>query len=269
MPIAVTFDEVLADAVAFFIDHGFSDSDELEYWADRLRKAARQSMMSTTQLNERIKTALTAEYIRLVDKGLVLSKHPELSRSTIERIRPQLREALRNRIAASAALITLNREENIAATVRRFAGWASSLPPRSSPSTSKRDVRQTIRKALAAAEYEERRMMIDQGHKLNANINATIANGNGAIAAYWVSHYAQHNYDFRETHKDLDIQSHKKPFLIRNSWAQQNGAISTIGATFIDELEYQPAQQPYCRCYFQYIYSPAKLPREMLARKAA
>ena len=269
MPSAVTFDEVLASAVQYFIQYGYQNEEALTYWSTRLAEAARRSMISITQMNEKVRAALTAEYTRLVERGLAISKHPEIAKSTLAKIRPELRRVLSDRIAASALLIRLNREEAIASTVRRFAGWASSLPPTPQVGTPAREVRASIRKGLAAASFQERRLLIDQGHKLNANINATIAEGGGAIAAIWISHYSQHNYDFRESHKDLDLESHKRPFLIRNSWAHKAGLLSTVNATFTDELEYQPGQQPYCRCYFLYIYSLSKLPKDMLTRKAA
>ena len=269
MPTAVSFDEVLAEAVAYFVTHGFQEPDQLSYWAHRLGIAARREMISTTRLKEKLRASLTAEYTRQVDKGLILKVHPDLTRETLTRLRPQLRQVLNTRIAAANALITLNREEEVASVIRRFAGWASSLPPVPAPATDRREARSNIRKSLFEANNRERMLIIDQGHKLNNNISSTLAEGGGAIAAYWISHYQQHNYDYREVHKDLAIQSQYRPFLIRDSWAHRQGLLNTVGATFTDQLEYQPGQQPYCRCYFQYIYNPRKLPPEMLTARAA
>lgn len=43
--------------------------------------------------------------------------------------------------------------------------------------------------------------MVDQTHKLSANIDNIIATECGAIAAVWYSHWRQPNYDYREPYK--------------------------------------------------------------------
>jgi hypothetical protein len=75
--------------------------------------------------------------------------------------------------------------------------------------------------------------------------------------------------DYREEHKELALQSERQPFLIRNSWAHRQGLLEVRGATFTDELEVQPGQAPYCRCYYLYLYSLNDLPASMRKKAAA
>lgn len=268
MPTAVSFDEVLTQAVNYFVNNGYNDASQLIYWGNRLGTAARNELMDITRVKARLQAALTMEYSKLVDRGGAMSLHPDLSKQTLQRLRPILREILSNRVRAGNALATMAREEEIANTIRRFAGWASSLPNSSQPATDRRAVRQQIRSGLRTASRRETNLIIDQGHKLNSNLNAAIAENSGAIAAVWVSHYNQHNYDYREQHREFYLESQERPFLIRDSWAHKQGLLNTVGATFTDQLPHRPGQLPFCRCYFKYIYSPSRLPPEMLARAA-
>lgn len=268
MPVARTFDEVLAAAVAFFLDHGFSDSGQLNYWGIRLEKAARRELLSTTQLIERLRGALTAEYTRQVERGVALSQHPGVSKSTLAKIRPALRKVLSTRVAAATELLRATREEEIASTVKRFTGWASSLPAAPSPTVRKGEVRSAIRKTLSRAAFAELRLIVDQGHKLNASIHATIARESGAIACIWISNYKQHDYDYRDEHRSYAERSEREPFLIRNSWAHSQGFLNAIGATFTDQLAHQPAQLPHCRCHYRYIYNLSDLPPHMVRKVA-
>jgi hypothetical protein len=74
-----------------------------------------------------------------------------------------------------------------------------------------------IQKAAEKVDYEARRVMIDQNHKLIANIDNVIATSNNAIAAIWHSHWRRPGYDFREDHKERD----QLYYLIRGNWAQK------------------------------------------------
>jgi hypothetical protein len=269
VPAPVTFDEVLTGAVNFFVENGYTNYESIIYWLKRLEKAARNQLLSTTQLNEKLKYALNAEYIRLVERGLLMKNHPGIQKSTIARLRPQLRQALANRTNAAIALIRLAREEEIANTLRRFSGWASSLPPTPSPLVRQADIRRSIRAGLTQAALRERRLLSDQTRKLSANLHATTASAGGAIAARWISNWKLSNYDFREAHRELARQSESSPYLIRNSWAHTQGLLNTVGAIFTDQLPHQPAQVPYCRCYFEYIYALEDLPPSLVNKKAA
>ena len=268
MPNAVSFDEVLTEAVNYFVTRGFQNSETLTYWTKRLEIAARNELMSTTTLRRRMKDALAAEYRRQIERGLVLSYHAGLSKGILNSFRLDLKGILSKRLSAANALITLNREEDIAATLRKFTGWASSLPEGSSSQANRSEIRRDIKRALVAAKNKEANLVIDQRHKLHAALNAQIAQGGGAIAAIWVSHHTVPGYDFRELHQTYAQRSSVRPFLIRGSWAVTQGLISSAGATFTDQLDHQPGQLPHCKCHYLYIYSTDKLPEDMRKRAA-
>ena len=124
---------------------------------------------------------------------------------------------------ASADLIKLNRTQAVDRTIQRFSGWATSIPPINAISlglsASSRsgviDTSQHIAKSAVQIDFEQRRVMVDQAHKLIANIDNIIATEGGAIAAVWHSHWRQPNYDYREPHKDRDL----KVYAIRGNWA--------------------------------------------------
>ena len=268
MPNAVSFDEVLTEAVNYFVMRGFDDPDSLTYWSKRLEIAARKELMSTTALRRNMKDALAAEYRRQIERGLILSYHAGLSKQALVTLRADLKLILAKRLSAANALVTLNREEDIAATLRKFTGWASSLPSSSSLNANRSEIRHDIKRALVSAKHRESNLVLDQRHKLHAGLNAAIAQGGGAIGAIWVSHHTIANYDYREIHRDLAIESQHTPFLIRNSWAHKQGLLNATGAKFTDQLEHQPGQLPHCKCQFQYLYTLNDLPSK-LVRKAA
>jgi hypothetical protein len=118
-----------------------------------------------------------------------------------------------------------------------------------------------LKKTFSQLEFEDRRVLIDQNHKLVSSINDLLARDSGAIAARWHSHWREMNYNFREEHKLLD----DKIFVIRDNWAIQNGLMSK-GLGFTDELE-KPAQLPFCRCYYEYVYNLSDLPEFFLTEK--
>jgi hypothetical protein len=150
--------------------------------------------------------------------------------------------------------------------MRRFQGWATSVPAGGSEVVKKREVVKELRKGIAGLSYRERRVLIDQGHKMNSEINRMVAEAGEAIAARWVSHWKQANYDFRPEHKQFMIDSERRPFLVRNSWAIRNGLINVRGAIFTDDVE-QPGFAIYCRCYYDWIYDLSELPDVMLTAK--
>lgn len=259
------FNAVLREAMDYFEANGYDSAEKLAYWMERLRKAAAASMTPKRKMEEQLKAAMTAIYRRLVDKQGILSKHPGVPKFTLDRIKPTLRQELDRRIMANANLITLNKDEEIAATLRRFAGWASSIPVGGTDLSGKEEAKR-IRKGLSGLSFRERRVMIDQGHKLESAINSIVATAGGAIAAVWMSHFHQAGYDYREDHKERELASKRLPYLIRDSWALEKGYIKKAGSLYTDEIE-QPGEFPYCRCYYRYIYNVRSMPAEMVTEK--
>jgi len=169
----VTFQEVLTEAVNEFIRFGFDNQERLDYWIKELRQAAVKSLVSEDQLRRELEKSLKGAYDRLVTKGGLVSK--DVSRFTVDRLTPKLRQELDRRIMASANLIKLNREESISNTLRRFAGWATSIPPGGSKVVDRREEKKQIKKDLGLLPFKERRVIIDQTHKLINNIKEVVA----------------------------------------------------------------------------------------------
>ena len=238
-----SFQELLAAAIADIADHGFDSIERIERWTRELRVAAERSLISAESLEEQLRTGLAAEYRKMVDQGGVLKFHSGIERFTIDRIRPALRGELDRRIMASANLIKLNRTEAVEKTLRRFQGWATSIPKGGVSGESKREVKANVRKSLAQLPFEERRVLVDQGHKLVASISELLAADGGAIAGIWHSHWRQAGYNYRPDHKDRD----EKTYLIRDSWAHQAGLVKKGRVGYYDEST-APGQEPFCRC---------------------
>lgn len=257
-----SFHDVVAEAIRDITENGFDSQERIDRWLRELRIAAERETMSAASVESMMRDALTAIYTRLVERGSILRFAPGMPRYTLERVKPKLRGELDRRIAASANLIKLNREEAINKTLRRFQGWSTSIPPGGIPAEDKRTVKAEIRKSLASLPFEERRVLVDQGHKLTAALADITANENGAIAARWRSNWRQPGYDYREDHKDRDGQV----YLIRGSWAQRDGLVKPSSAGWVDDVT-APGQEVYCRCYYTYAFNLRDLPDDMLTAK--
>ena len=257
-----TVDEVLKEALADFAEHGYDTAERLAMWQARLEEAAKNSFSSASATERVMREFFAAIYKREVERGGIARRHPGVSRFTIERVRPELRAALSKRIRASADLIKLNRAEEIPAMLRRFAGFVTSIPEGGSDQFNKREESAKIRKSIKGLSFRERRVMIDQGHKLTSALSSVVAEGGGAIAAEWHSHWKQANYDYREQHKERD----GKLYLIRGSWAIEKGLIKPAGHEYTDDIT-QPGEEVFCRCNYRYIYSLRDLPKEMITEK--
>lgn len=256
-----SFNDVLSAAIADMIEHGFDSVERVQHWTRLLRAAAERSLISPESLEQQLRDGLATMYRRMVDHDGVLKHHPGVERFTYENLKPQLRGELDRRIMASASLIRLNRGEAIDKTVRRFEGWSTSIPKGGVSSEKRRDVKDNVRKALASLPFEERRVLIDQGHKLVAAISEIVATDGGAIALRWRSHYRQPGYNYREDHKERD----DKVYLIRDSWAHQQGLVKRGRNPYYDEIT-ATGQEPFCRCYAIYIYNLRDLPDDMITQ---
>lgn len=263
-----TFTRTVREAVKFFLRNGYTSQQELEQWQAIIRQAAESETDDDymSMVSDRLRKA----YDLQVSKAGALERHKGLSRFTLNYMEPKLRSELDRRILASADLIKLNRTAAINKTVQRFSGWATSIPVQDyvggGLSASSRSGivanAQHIQKSAEQVDYEARRVMIDQSHKLIANIDNIIATGNNAIAAEWHSHWRQPGYDYREDHKERD----KLVYLIRGNWAQKNGYVKAGPAGYLDEIT-QPGEEVFCRCYVTYLYNLRSIPEDMLTQK--
>lgn len=262
MPDRRRFYEVVSAAVADLIEHGFDSQERLDRWLVELRRAAVGALVPEAQINDYLRESLEKAFKRALSPAALAAKHKGISAFTLEQIAPKLRQALDQRILASANLIKLDRTASIERTLQRFAGWASSVPAGGSAITNKRETAESVWRSIAGLPFEERRVVIDQGHKLSSAINDIIATDGGAIAMQWQHIVPGPHYDSRPEHLARD----GKVFLIRGSWAQKDGLVKLAGHQYLDQID-QPGEAVFCSCSGIYLYSLSALPPEMLTEK--
>lgn len=255
----MTFYETITAAVRDISAHGYDSVARVEGWIDRIRVAAKASLTPEYELASSLRLLLQGSYDRLIERGGILKAHPTVSRFTIERVKPRLRAELDRRIMSSAGLIRLNREAAVEKTIQRFSGWSTSIPPGGSKVVDKVDVKTDIRKSLAQLPFEERRVLIDQGHKFTSELNNILAHDANAIAGEWRSHWRQPGYDYRVDHKERDLGV----YAIRGNWALERGLMKAGDAGYTDQIT-KPAEEPFCRCAYRYIYALRDLPDDMV-----
>lgn len=261
-PQSNSFYRTITEALNDVIDNGFDSAERIEYWTRRIRAAALMSMTPPHVLEQTLQATMRAIYQAKVERGGILKFHPGVSKFTLERVKPRLRAELDRRLMASANLIKLNRASAIEKTLQRFSGWATSIPAGGSDAVDKVDTKTDIRKALASLPFEERRVSIDQGHKLVANLNNILAVDGGALAAEWHSHWRQAHYNYRRDHKERD----EKIYVIRDNWALSRGLMKTDGHQYTDQIT-APGEEVFCRCSYRYLYSLRALPPSMVTDK--
>ena len=255
----------LREAVADFIKFGYDNQERLDYWMRRLRETIDGALMPERELRAKLTRELSDVFDRTTKRERLFRKHKGLSEFTLQNLKPVLRKELDKRILASANLIRLNRDASIQRTLQRFSGWATSIPTGGSNVATYRALDPKLKRAFASLPFEERRVIIDQGHKLVSSVNQIVAEDGGAIAGVWNSHYHQAGYNYRQDHKEFDQASHKRPLVVRNNWAIRDGLMKDKGQ-FTDQIV-QTGEEPFCRCYYTYLYSLRDLPREMLTKK--
>lgn len=257
-----TFYETVRAAIRDLAEFGFDSIERVNRWVEAIREAALRSLVPLSVLETTLRATLGAVYRREITNGGILRMHPGVGRFTLARVAPRLHAELDRRLAASRDLIVLNREAMMAKTERRFRGFASSVQAGGSDVVDKRDETADVVKALRSLPFEERRVAIDQGHKMLSSLSATVAEGGGALAGTWHSHWRQLNYNYRPDHKERDLNV----YLIRGSWAHEQGLVKPGPAGYLDEIT-QAGEEVYCRCYVTYLYTLRALPKEMLTAK--
>lgn len=275
-----TFFQILSDAVAYFAVNGYSKSQQ-DYWTRLLRDSLRSYLPTERDIKKKADKYLTAIYGRThkklahaVAKQVVKENTNEpVSRFTIQNMKGLERE-LEKSVGKSLSLIGNNRDLMIQHMVNKFQGWVSSVPvqiEKGKPATKDvsvgKDVKDSIKKLVKDDRYKVDRVLIDQGHKLVSNINDTFASNNGAIAAKWAIAHTKEGIGGRPyEHRPEHVAREGKIFLLRDSWARQKGLIKPVNG-YTDDIE-QPAELPFCRCSYTYIYSISALPDEFLTAKA-
>jgi len=259
------FYDTITEAVRYFSEHGFVSAERLEFWVRELRLAAERSMIPTYVMEEQLRATFGSIYRRMVERGGIAKYHPGIGHFTLQQVQPRLRAELDRRILSSSQLIKLNRVEAIEKTIRRFSGWATSIPAGGSDVVDKRETKDDVRKALASLPFVERRCNIDQGHKFIANLNSILATDGGAIAGRWVDRgTSDAHYKARPQHKAWSDR--KAVFLIRDSWAHRAGLVKPNDDGFTDDHE-APGELVYCACSLVFLYNLRQLPPDMLTAK--
>lgn len=258
----MTFQQLLTEAVKYFTINGYTSQHALDLWMTRLREAAEADMPSMMILDKRVNQVLSKIYKKSIAPNRIVKAHRDVPAFTSQMLPLNLHDELRKRILVSADLIKLNRDQAIEKSLQRFAGWATSVPDGGSKVVDKIDVKANVNKSLAQVKYEERRLLTDQGHKLMASIDAVLAEDNDAIAAIWHDR-GEHDPAYNARHSHLARSGNV--YAIRDSWAMREGLMRK-GAGYTDEMT-QPGEEVYCSCHYEYLYSPADLPADMLTVK--
>lgn len=257
-----TFYETISAAVQDIAAHGYDSQARLDFWLNEITEAAKRDLTPPQVLDQALRSTFSTIYKRLVENGGLIKTHPGVSRFTLQQVAPKLRNELDRRIMASANLIKLNREEAIQKTLRRFSGWATSIPAGGSDAAQKGQAKKDVYKTLSQLPFEERRVLIDQGHKFTSALSEILATNSGAIAAIWHSHWRQSHYNYREDHKERDEQV----YTVRSNWALERGLMKVGEAGYTDQIT-APGQEVFCRCFYQWVYSLKQLPPEMVTAK--
>jgi hypothetical protein len=260
-----SFYETITAAVREFAETGFDSQERLDFWVRRIREAALRDLVPEAVLEMQLKRALGLAYDRYVNRGAVWQHHQDIQPFTKARVQPKLRPELDRRIMMSANLIKLNRERAVTQSLQRFSGWASSIPAGGSDTIAKNPVKSQIRKSIAQLPFEERRVIIDQTHKLISSVSNIIASNGGAIAVFWHDH-GEHDssYDARARH--LAWAKSGQPFAIKGNWALEQGLMKPGVNGYYEDVE-AFGELVFCRCFGEYIYGLRRLPDTMITDK--
>lgn len=255
-----SFYQVVNEAIADILLHGFDSAERIQLWMDKIGMIAKATLTPEDVLQRKLQGILAQTFNRTIREQPLLQTHKGIPRFTLASIQPRLRGVLDRHILASADLIRLNKKASVEKTLQRFSGWATSIPAGGSKSPVAREEAKRVRTGLARLPFEERRVIIDQGHKLVASVNAIIAMDGGAIAACW--HHVREagsGYQPRPEHEARDDLI----YVVRGSWALEAGLMKLAGRAYTDAIT-QPAQEPYCRCWWEFFYNLRDLPEDML-----
>ena len=262
LPSPNVIQSILTKAMDDMEQYGYDSTSRLERWVNQLRGGILQSLPPLASVENALRLRFNGIYQTNVIRGAVLKRHPGVTRFTLDRLSPQLHHELDRCVLASADLIKLNREEIVSKTVRRFLGWASSIPEGGTRAPGRGEARQGITKAFTSLPYVERRVLVDQGHKFEASLSRVLADASGAIAAIWHSRWRVSGYHYRPDHKERD----GKVYLLRGSWAAGAGLVKPGDAGYLDAIT-QPSEEVNCMCRCEYVTSLSSLPEDMLTEK--
>lgn len=259
MAAADVFYRVVTEAINDILEHGFDAEWRIQQWTQRLSEAMRHSLTPLGVVDGDLRKLLLGVFASTTRHDRLMRLHKGVSPYTLQQIQPRLRAELDRRILASAELIKLNREAAITKTLQRYAGWATSIPAGGTEAEKRAPIRKEVRRGIAGLPFDERRVVIDQGHKLVSAVNEIVAVDGGALGGFWRSHWRESGYNYRPDHKAMD----GKFYVLRDNWALRDGLMKLAGHQYTDQVD-APGGPVFCRCYLTYVYSLRDLPAEML-----
>ncbi len=255
------FYRVLAQALDEFAKHGYDSQERLRYWLGKLRQAVNQTLPGSEKTRRDIQARLGKLFRNATSETAAKRQHPWLTQYALQRMGPKLAPILERRILVSVDLIKLHREQSIEKVLQRFQGLVTSIPAGGTRDMDRAEAKRDIAKSLRQMSFEERRVVIDQGAKLVANVQQTVAESNDALGFVW-EHVHQAGYDGRPEHEARD----GKFFALRGNWAIEAGLMKRGPNPYADEID-MVAEKPFCRCKARYVYNIRELPPECLTEK--
>jgi len=245
---------IIKQAIDDIAKNGMTDT-AIQYWVSLFKKTALRTAFKHTPASV-IEPHLRKLFNKEVTSGKLLKRHGGIAPLKLKSIEPQFRNMLTNRIKANINLIVLERPNSIDVSTARLSGWLMNGVQQDVPLP---DVYKNITKPISKQlNYEHRRRAIDQGHKMLAAIDETLAVQGGAIVAVWHAHPPTSYYQSRPDH----WKRNKEPFVIRDSWAYKDGLLKKGENGFMEDIPEQPAQAINCTCYYEYLYTIAEVKRK-------
>ena len=207
---------------------------------------------------------LREAYSKDIERKGILKRHGPEAALVILYIMHKLRDERDNRILSAKQLVDLTRERAKDTVVQRFLGWMSSIPAIETKTESKRDIAQFIYAPIKQLSTHEKLIVQDQTRKMQANMDAVVAEEGGALGYYWHSNFRVPGYNYRENHKHLDLDG--KFIIYRRNWAEKQGLMKRGDQIYQDEIE-QPGELPNCKCTAKFVYTLENVPRDCLTIK--
>lgn len=257
----MTFYETISAAIKDIEKYGFDSIERVNSWVAKIKEQAILSMVSDEEMNRQLRTFLKDSYLRFI-KYTAPKAHQGLSNIKMAQSHPKLLSELDRRMYASLDLIKINKEETINKILQKFTGWATSIPSGGSEAIDKREVSADLRKSMVNLDSRQKRVFIDQSHKLTASLNDIVAKEGGAIAVKWKSQFRSIGYNYREEHRERN----DKIYLLRESWAKKDGLVKPNENGYYEDIT-SVGEEINCRCFAQYIYTINKLPDDMKTKK--
>ena len=250
--------QVLSAAVEDVLSKGYCGPTQIGLWQQRLKDSIEETFKGDSSVT--LARTLSNAFERLIVRRGIARFHVGLSASTFGRLEPVLRNELVDRLLGAQALLRLREEEATLSSLRKFSGWAMTIPRGGAKPFERALKKAEIKKPLASLPFESGRAIAAQGEALQVAFNEIISREGKALCAEWHSRWRQPGYAYRDDHKDRDL----KFFAFKDSWAAKQGLLVPLPS--VDSVTF-PGQERGCRCFHRYFYTLESLPREVLSSR--